>query len=271
MFLTSALLFLQAWGCSEQKKQPEPRRKPLLFVGDFEQGTLKGWDLSWLHLKTSARVVASPVRHGQHAVEISLRRSDPMASKGKRSELKVPYTWHLGRSYWYGFSVFLPNQWKEDFKSEVVVQWFATRDRHLGERPRSPSLALRIKKTYWIITNRFDPNPLTLGNTAPKVKIFKGPYRKGVWTDWVFHVRWSFESGGLVEVFKNGRKVAERRGPNTYNDVRGPIMKIGIYKSPWNDPKALSAVSSRLLYFDEIRIGTEKAGRNGVSPPTGNR
>lgn len=265
-----ALAFVSSCSCSkstDHKTTAGPKQGPLIFVYDFESGTLEGWDLSWLHLKSSARVVSRPARSGRRALEITLRRTDPMRSKGKRSELAVPYIFQIGKSYWYGFSVFLPGDWKEDFEPEVVVQWFATRDRHLGERPRSPSLALRVKKADWIITNRWDPSPLTVGNTAPKEKLYKGPYRKGVWTDWVFHVRWSFKPDGLVQVYRNGTKVVEKRGPNTYNDVKGPIMKIGVYKSPWNDPKAPSAVSSRLLFFDEIRIGTERAGYRAVAPP----
>ena len=239
----------------------------LIFSDGFEAGHLKGWSFRWLRRKASARLVAAPVRHGKGALEISLRRSDPMYSKGKRSELMVPGHYRLGQSYWYGFSIYLPPDWKEDFKGEVVAQWFATRDKHLGERPRSPSLALRIKQRWWFVTSRWDPKPLSVKNTAPKAKVWKGPLARGTWTDWAFHVRWSYKADGLVQVYQNGRLVATRKGPNTYNDRVGPILKIGVYKAPWNKPDAPSAVSSRLLYFDEVRVGGAQVGLKGVSPP----
>lgn len=247
-------------------RSPAPTQTPLVFVDGFESGKLDRWSFRWLRRRKSARIVSGPVRFGQRALEISLRRSDLMFSKGKRSELQVPGHYDLGRAYWYGFSVYLPQGWKEDFRAEVVAQWFATRDEDLGERPRSPSLALRIKKKHWIVTYRYDRKRLSVGNTAPKGKVYKVRYRRGVWTDWVFHVRWSAADDGLTRVWRDGQLVATRKGPNTYNDAVGPILKIGIYKAPWNKPEAKSAVSSRLLYFDEVRVGTAAAGYAGVAP-----
>ncbi|MFH2010594.1 MAG: polysaccharide lyase [bacterium] len=260
-------------GTSARKTSREPDPPPkhaapggLLFQDDFEAGHLKRWSFRWLFLRTSARIVATPVRHGKGALEVTLRRSDPMRSKGKRSELMVPGHFDLGKEYWYGFSVYLPKDWQEDFQGEVVTQWFATRDRHLGERPRSPSLALRIKKRSWIVNNRWDPNPLSVGNTAPKEKLYKGDYERGVWTDWVFQVHWSYRRDGLVRVWKNGRVVATKRGPNTYNDRVGPVLKLGLYKAPWNKPETPSTVSARRIFFDEVRVGGREAGYRGVAP-----
>lgn len=265
-------------GCGGRKEQgsastdrggrsPATSRTALLFVDGFESGKLDRWSFRWLRRRESARIVSAPVRSGKRALEISLRRNDPMFSKGKRSELQVPGHYAPGKAYWYGFSVYLPQAWKEDFRAEVVAQWFATRDKDLGERPRSPSLALRIKKKHWVVTYRYDRKRLSVGNTAPKGKVYKTQYRLGRWTDWVFHVRWSAAADGLTRVWKNGRLVATRTGPNTYNDAVGPVLKIGIYKAPWNKPEARSAVSTRLLYFDEVRVGTAKAGYAGVAPP----
>ena len=248
------------------KRKPTSGAARLVFADGFESGRLDRWIFRWLRRRESARIVSAPVRSGKRALEISLRRSDPMFSKGKRSELQVPGHYDLGRAYWYGFSVYLPRGWKEDFRAEVVAQWFATRDKDLGERPRSPSLALRIKKRHWVVTYRYDRKRLSVGNTAPKGKVHKSRYRRGAWTDWVFGVRWSAADDGLTRVWKNGRLVATRKGPNTYNDAVGPILKIGVYKAPWNKPEARSAVTRRLLYFDEIRVGTAAAGYAGVAP-----
>lgn len=259
-------------GCARKREQSSgsagvSNQAKLIFVDGFESGKLDRWSFRWLRRRKSARIVSTPVRFGKRALEVSLRRNDPMFSKGKRSELQVPGHYDLGRAYWYGFSVYLPKDWKPDWKGDVVAQWFATRDEILGERPRSPSLALRIKKKHWIVTYRYDRKQLSVRNTAPKGKVYKTPYRRGVWTDWVFHVRWSAGDDGVTRVWKNGKPVATRKGPNTYNDAVGPILKIGIYKAPWNKPEAKSAVSSRLLYFDEVRVGTAAVGYAGVAPP----
>lgn len=250
--------------------------KPLLFEADFEQASDIGdFDLSWLHNRWAAKVVQRVARHGKGALEVSLRRKDEMASKGKRAELAVPFSYRRGESYWYGFSVYLPKSWKRDFQGDVVAQWFAHEDRHLGERGRSPALALRLREAFWYVTYRWDDRAVTPDNSGHKGKIYKARYQTGRWTDWVFHVRWSYDpkatgaAEGLVEVYKNGKKVAERRGPNTYNDKAGPTLKLGIYKAPWNKPETPSAVDMRLLYLDEVRIGSEQAGYRGVAPRAG--
>ena len=53
---------------------------------------------------------------------------------------------------------------------------------------------------------------------------------RGAWTDWVFHVKWSYGPDGVLEVWKNSQKIVTKSGPNTFNDARGPYMKMGIYK-----------------------------------------
>jgi hypothetical protein len=90
-----------------------------------------------------------------------------------------------------------------------------------------------------------------------------------VYTDWVFFVHWSFGADGRLEVWKNGASLVRKEGPNTYNDRVGPILKLGIYKAPWNDPSTPSAVSRRLLYLDEVRVAEARAGRAAVAPPGG--
>jgi hypothetical protein len=246
----------------------------LIFSVGFEKNQpLSRFDLSWLHNRWAAKLVSSPVRAGKKALEVSLRRSDEMASKGKRAEIAVPFTYRHQKGYWYGFSVYLPQSWKPDFQGDVVAQWFANHDREIGEKGRSPALALRIRKHKWFVTGRYDVKRLTVGNSGKKVRIYKTRYERGRWTDWAFFVRWSYRKGapkalqGLVEVYKDGKKVASRRGPNTYNDQRGVVLKLGVYKAPWNDPATPSDVKERLLYLDEVRVGLAGAGLKAVSPP----
>lgn len=274
-------LLLFAVGCKKDVERPIPPRAPrapakaAFFVADFEAGKTEGFDHSWLANRWAAKIVGDKARAGKRALEISLRRSDPMQSKGKRAELLIPYTYRHGQSYWYGFSVYLPAGWQEDYRGDVVAQFFANEDKHLGEKGRSPALALRIKKQFWYVTNRWDGRAVTPKNSAPKAKLYKARFQRGRWTDWVFHVRWAWKKAlpaadeGLIEVFRDGKKVAEKRGPNTYNDRRGPSLKLGIYKAPWNDPSAESAVQERRLFFDEIRVGSEAAGYSGVAPRGG--
>jgi hypothetical protein len=70
----------------------------------------------------------------------------------------------------------------------------------------------------------------------------------------------------MLEVWQNGETVIDRRGPNAYNDKRGPYFKMGLYKG-WRDPQRPSdAVSERVLFHDEFRMAGADAGYADVAP-----
>ena len=82
----------------------------------------------------------------------------------------------------------------------------------------------------------------------------------------MFHVKWSHKSDGLLEVWKDGKLVVRKTGPNTYNDKRGPFLKMGIYKPQWKSKPELSKVTKRVIYFDEVRVGDASASYEDVVP-----
>jgi len=236
---------------------------------DFESGDLSQWPGRKLPRPDSARVVTTPVRAGRYAAEFVLRRSDSVVSDGKRAELVVDGIGEVGGEYWYGFSTMIPGDWRPDTKAgEVVAQWKGRPDSDLGESSdRSPSLALRVKGEKWRITVQTDPSPVTRDNGAPRRTVWQGKFTRDAWDDWVFHVRWSCRRDGLLQIWKNGKRIASWRGPNAYNDKGKMYLKIGIYKPGWNDPAAPSDVDTRRIFHDEVRIGGAKADYAAVSPP----
>lgn len=38
-------------------------------------------------------------------------------------------------------------------------------------------------------------------------------YKLSVWHDFIYHVRWSYQDDGFVELLIDGEKVADYRGP----------------------------------------------------------
>jgi hypothetical protein len=93
-----------------------------------------------------------------------------------------------------------------------------------------------------------------------------GPYERGVWTDWVVRVKWSYGPDGVLKVWKNDRIVIDQDGPNTFNDAQGPFFKMGLYKG-WGDPqKDCDAVTRRVLYHDEFRMAGAEATYQDVAP-----
>jgi hypothetical protein len=238
-------------------------RKALLFSSDFEDRELRGWRASG----NSPAIVEEPVRAGRHAMRSSLDRYKDRYPN--RTEVSGPRA-ELGGEYWYGFSIFLPEDYVPDGIWEIVAQWHGVPDFDIGEKWRNPVIALSTTGGQWGWVNRWDAKRNTFQTGQRQYGGIReynlGPYETGVWTDWVVHIRWSYGQDGFVEVWKNGQKVIDQTGPNAFNDARGPFFKMGLYKG-WSDPKRRGdAVSKRILYHDEFRMAGAEATYRDVAP-----
>lgn len=233
----------------------------LIFEGDFESGDLKEWGKE-LGRDYSARIVTEPVRAGKYSVRFELRKDDPIVASSRRAELTLKKELKVKVERWYGFSIFLPRDYKRDPTPEIVTQWHASPDRDDGEVWRSPPLALLTEDGRWRVNRRWDADRI-MKRSKPDGSKSKnlGKYETGLWTDWVFHVKWSWESDGVLEVWKNGKKVIHYEGPIGYNDRRGVYFKTGIYKWVWKmtPERDHSTTTKRVIYVDEVRIGNENA------------
>jgi hypothetical protein len=238
-------------------------RRALLFTSDFEDRDLKGWRASG----NTPSIAASPARAGKHALKSSLDRYGDRYPN--RTELSGPRA-DIGKEYWYGFSIFLPEDYVPDRVWEIVAQWHSVPDFDIGEKWRNPVMALSTTGGRWGWVNRWDAKRNTFQSGTRQyggVREYDlGPYETGVWTDWVMRVKWSYGQDGIVEVWKNGRKVIDQSGPNTFNDAHGPFFKMGLYKG-WGDPgKSCDAVKKRVIYHDEFRMGGPDASYEDVAP-----
>lgn len=242
------------------------RKEPRIFLGDFETGNFSGWEPE-LCCKHSGEIISSPTRAGNYAAKFAVNKSDPLVERGKRAELKRYAAGRMGSEIWYGFSIYLPKDWVEDTAPEIVAQWHDRPDLWFGEPFRNPSLALTINGNNWGISNTWDSKVVTgKNNAAGKEQLWSGVISKGVWTDWVFHVKWSHQSDGIVEVWKDGIRIVNKRGSVTYNDLLAPFFKVGLYKFPWKSGKVPSITNKRIIYYDEIRIGNANASYEDVVP-----
>ena len=223
----------------------------LVFIGDFETASLKGWHISG----NPPQITTSPTRTGKYAMKTSLdRHNDKVAY---RTEVSGPGS-DLDKEYWYGFSIFLPEDYVPDKIWEIVAQWHGVPDFKIGENWRNPVMALSTDGDKWGFVSRWDAKRNTFEGGKRHYGGTKqydlGPYHTGVWTDWVVHVKWSYQADGILEIWQNDKRVVKQKGPNAFNDAKGPYFKMGIYKG-WKQPDRPSdAVDSRLLYHDEFRM-----------------
>ena len=236
------------------------------FRSDFEDGSASIWrERGVLHLccEDSLSIVDDPVRRGRHAAKFQLRRADPDVKGSKRAEVRM-LAGDPRSEHWQRFSIQLPRNWVADPAPTTVAQWHGVPDKLLLESGRTPPLRLVVLEGEWVLVGVWDANRVTRSPFIRRkpdgwVKHRIGRAETGVWTDWVFHIRWSAGDDGLVEVWKNGELVFSRSGPNSYRDALAPYLKLGVYVPEWSIPQTTSRVHERVVYFDEVAVTDEPA------------
>jgi len=229
-------------------------------------GTLEKWNIAG----TSPTVQSRITRAGNYAAMHLLNRdSSEVAYRSEVNPSRDPDP-QPQKDYWYGWSIFLPEGFTADATNwEILTQFHMRPDK--GDTTKHPPLAFSVSPAGWKLTNRWEPNRVSKAERVGSQEFNLGSLRTGVWTDWVVHVRWSYSSGGLLEVWKDGKLVAERSGPNCYNDALMPYFKMGIYNG-WKtgfivNPK----VTQRLIYTDEYRMAGPGGSYEDVAPGGGGR
>ena len=257
----------------------------LLYEGDFESGDLATWEL----VKSNVpEVQAKKVRSGNFALKTTLNfynGDGASPSLRERAEVrpKTPAT-KVGDEYWYGFSIYLPgsadgaDNYVADKFWEKVTQWWAPIDSDV-EKGRNPPLALSTSAKgiggRWYVGGKWSAKAINATDDYDGTFLTDlGPYETGKWTDWVFRVKWSYLNDGILEVWKDGKKVISRVNmPIGFNDQKGPVFKLGLYKGQWEhepaDGSTLDAVSRRVLYHDQFRMADASGSYATVAPSGG--
>ena len=234
----------------------------ILFKSNFETGDLTGWNINAAGVSPS--VVSHLSRNGTYAlkahVEIGEKRSEVVAKRAQRAI--------IGNEYWYGFSTFLPEPFPDSETWEVIAQWHGTPDFDIGEEYRVTNIGLNIGNAHrsetrgeWTLNVAWDDREV--GPLPVNRETFEfGSYKTDAWTDWVFHILWSYETDGpgFLEIWKNDRKILTRNGPNCFNDATGPYFVMGVYRPNRSTGKA------RTIYHDEFRMADANGSYEDVAP-----
>jgi hypothetical protein len=233
----------------------------------FEDATsFNGWSKEIC--RASALTISSEVtpRKGKGVARFEFAKSDVTSYNGYvRAEIHrdcLP-----DAENWYAFSNYLPTDFVTDPMAENIAQWHEVPDWDLGENWRSPPIALGIVNGRYYVKYMWAAAAVNTNDTKDGEKqVDLGPVDKGKWNDFVFHIKFSYKSDGILEIYKNKVKIFSLNGPNSFNDKNYPYFKIGIYKWGWNGWASYSPESKRVLYFDEVRVGNKNANLDEVSP-----
>ncbi len=205
-----------------------------------------------------------PARKGKYSARFELTKADILNYKYSRGDPSKSFP---EPEKWFGFSNYLPGDFVTDPLAEKIAQWHDMPDWNLGENWRSPPVSFGIiNGRYYLHIMWASAAVNTNLNKDGEKKVDLGPVDKMKWNDWVFHIKFSYKSDGILEVWKNKVKVFSLYGPNSFNDKAYPYFKVGIYKWGWDGWASYSPASKRVLYYDEIRIGNANSNLNAVSP-----
>jgi hypothetical protein len=193
--------------------------------------------------------VTSPVYKGNYSSRFEIREDQPLVADGKRCEVIIVKgsDGEITKNTWYSFAVYFPSAGYEvDDEREIINQWY---------QDGSPATSIRTEQDRIILETGNDDNN--------KQEIDIAPIVKDEWNTFVIHFIHSYGSDGLIELWHNGTKKITHQGGNMYNDVL-PKWKVGLYKSAFK--YGTSGVDKRIIFFDNIRVGNEKATYKEMDP-----
>jgi len=249
----------------------------VIFQDDFESGQFGKWrfsennDYEILHENPGRiKIVDAPgLSAGRHAVRFAVRR----APNSFRSEIALPHEPGF-QERWYGERIFVPPDWIFDPNRgvDIVMQWHAIPG---NWRATYPNLEISIGNTNWFVRQSFGSAQTKPTRTQ---KILDDPVQPGSWVSWVIHAKWSAGDDGLLQIWKDGKRVVDLKGANVYSTIGveyTPYLKTGIYHPEWNlktpdRQKAFdnekSLATNKVIYATDIKIGNERAKFEDVAP-----
>lgn len=216
----------------------------------------------------SKSIVDSPVRDGLASLLLVNDGTKPCEEPSGELKHRVEVRWganttysELNTPYWYAFSVFVPNDFPTAAQvsgAVIVAQWMGG--------SYGPELSFQIRDgSKWQIRRDWSTG---VGDTGHEMTQAESTVERGVWTDWVVYRERSWNSDGVLKVWKNGEKIVDFVGPTAINYVAlgngGNIQfKNGIY---WGTTPR-SAIY--MLYFDDIRTTDAADGFGAAEPDAG--
>lgn len=187
--------------------------------GDFETGDLSQWrGVQSIDRASRLQVVRSPMAEGEHALRVTVRAGD-VTHAGTRNELVGPAV-REGEERWYRWRTLWPDDAPRSPHWQLFVQW------HHDGNDGSPPLAFHVRGDEVVMGGVLRPG-------APTVVHWSAPLVRGVWHEFVLHVRWSADPRvGFLELWYDGARVFPLTHLPTLFPGQGGYLKAGLYRHP---------------------------------------
>jgi hypothetical protein len=180
-------------------------------------------------------------RTGTRSARITVKEGD-IEQRGddgrrvERAELDSGHYPLMGRDVWYGFAFLLPPEFPIIDNRLVIASW------KQSDVEGSPLIGQRFRGGRHSLTIR------PPGTTGSGKSYHLPNVRLGQWSDMVYHVRYSADEDGSIEVWMNGARVVAYRGATASKDGANRFYnKIGLYRDRWKEPMT--------MYVDNYTLG----------------
>lgn len=238
-----------------------------LYAYDSFEGAMRSiWTMEMVNEAYSGTISNDYALDGDTSLRVELRKDDPIINGCKRSELALKVSENRLETHTYSVGILLPSGGEEDYAldergSEIILQWHNVPDE--GEQWTTPPLALRTYNGRYVLERCWDDDPYSTDETLSlknnRATHDLGPYvqDKGRFVQWKFRIKWGWlpAQEPILEIYKDGVEILDLSGlPNTTNDRRGVVMKMGLYKWDWCQRHDRSVLDKRVVYYDRLLI-----------------
>lgn len=237
-----------------------------LFEG-FESGQLdhiwrlKGRIQLFKNNQTDAVIIQNDiVRSGKYAAKVQVKRGyerqegyvNEKTGKiifSERTELDAGELPLLNEDLWYGFSIYLPQDFPEINNRLSISQWKQSEQSNCVNQSPSPTISMRYEMGKLRIAIRLDDAD---GKTKEVYRKFIPKLEKGRWYDFVFQIK--FSKNGYTTAWMDGRRVFKYKGRTLLACGDNSFYhKIGLYRDEWPQDMAIYIDNyTRGSSFDEV-------------------
>lgn len=209
------------------------------WIGDFETGDLQQWDgvQEWAPGRVS--IERTNVRSGRYAARFEVRPGDRWAGlAGERAEVLKGVGEVAGVESYWSWSTFFPASFTSDPTAgfQMFTQWHPPGGTNLsGVSFQVSGERLVVRVAGGLIPEKWQQSDL-------------GPLVRGVWQDFIVHIRWGSDGSGFLEVWRNGALAMPATYAPNIGIGLGTYIKQGFYRLP-------SSLTTVILH-DGLRFGT---------------
>ncbi len=214
----------------------------------------EGWSndgMWWVEQRAQDRAVVVNVgRDGGPGLRLHTDPGDNNISGSgafERNDVALMYTDGVqGREQWWAHSILFPDDfavppWEQPTSRAIVFDFHDTRNQggqanfHVAVQPGG------------LLTFRGNAGPTVAGDEGNQYSYGAdiGPLARNVWYDFVYHVKWSWNSDGFMRAWVNGVLKLDHRGPTLYEGY-GVYLKLANYHTAFGQNSS-SVIHDRVI------------------------